>query len=594
MLSHAKEFFSSADHIGVIINTDGVALHKSSRVTMWPVYLEIANFSPSIRFRQDNMVVCALWVGRSKPDMNILLKPTLQTINQLNVLGFTFSEPGRGVITIRVKLLFAVFDLIAKAKILNMTQFNGWYGCPTCLHPGVHQNNRHLYLPYSSYPLRTMASIENALKQVEKKGVAINGIKGLSPLHNYLDLVNCVPTDYMHGVLEGVTKALLVACTSTRNRRKPFSIRSHLDAIDKILCLQTPPHEFTRSPRSISSELSYWKASEFRYWLLFYSLPLLVNVLPPLYLHHMSLLVCAMHILLSKDITVEECCAAEEMLLDFYHLLPELYGDESCTMNAHSFTHLPHYVKLWGPCWTHSAFSFESHNGTLKRAVHSTRKVAEQLSFCLNVKLTLQKIYHDIESKESQDCLHFLGFQRHAHSSLTKLQQGYAIGAVKTGKLNTSDYEALKRLCPLVQNQVMTFKRLLYNDMMFHTAEYRNGEGKRCSAFCCFTNADKEENYGEIQAFAECSPVGTVAFIKPCKRTGSSILETSGLPCRDILETHAQYSLVSRYIIEINSSSNDRSIAVNVKNITFNCICVKARDSSKMYIVKVPNNFEHF
>ena len=49
---------------------------------------------------------------------------------------------------------------------------------------------------------------------------------------------------------------------------------------------------------------------------MFYSLPLLVNVLN----------LCAMHILLSKDITVE---AVEEMLLDFYYLLPELYGDES-------------------------------------------------------------------------------------------------------------------------------------------------------------------------------------------------------------------------------------------------------------------------
>ena len=62
------------------------------------------------------MVVCALWVGCSKPDMNILLKPMLQTINQLNVLGFTFSEPDRGVITIRVKLLFAVNDFDYQSK----------------------------------------------------------------------------------------------------------------------------------------------------------------------------------------------------------------------------------------------------------------------------------------------------------------------------------------------------------------------------------------------------------------------------------------------------------------------------------------------
>ena len=53
-----------------------------------------------------------------------------------------------------------------------------------------------------------MASIENALEQVEKNVVAINGIKGLSPLHNYLDLVNCVPTDCFGRCYKGITSCL--------------------------------------------------------------------------------------------------------------------------------------------------------------------------------------------------------------------------------------------------------------------------------------------------------------------------------------------------------------------------------------------------
>ena len=123
MFSHNMEFFSYREHLGVILNTDGVSLFKSSQSTMWPVYLEIANFPPMIRFRHDNVIICGVWVGQSKPDMNILLKPILEDIDKMNTLGFSFCSP-EGMKTIRVKLLFGVFYLVAKAKVLNMKQFN--------------------------------------------------------------------------------------------------------------------------------------------------------------------------------------------------------------------------------------------------------------------------------------------------------------------------------------------------------------------------------------------------------------------------------------------------------------------------------------
>ena len=105
----------------------------------------------------------------------------------------------------------------------------------------------------------------------------------------------------MHSILEGVTKSLLVAWTSSKYHKEPYSIRKDLNDIDHFLLKQHPLHEFTRPPRSIISHLAFWKANEFRVWLLFYSLPLLLNSLPPLYFHHFSLLVCAMHISYRKN-----------------------------------------------------------------------------------------------------------------------------------------------------------------------------------------------------------------------------------------------------------------------------------------------------
>ena len=54
--------------------------------------------------------------------------------------------------------------------------------------------------------------------------------------------------------------------------------------VDKVLLQQRPPHDFSRATRSIEQHRNYWKASEFRSWLLFYSIPILTSFLPPLYM----------------------------------------------------------------------------------------------------------------------------------------------------------------------------------------------------------------------------------------------------------------------------------------------------------------------
>ena len=57
-------------------------------------------------------------------------------------------------------------------------------------------------------------------------------------------------------------------------------------------------------------------ASEYRAWILYYSLPVLKGYLPPVYHTHLALLVCSMHILLGECITTEAISIAEKMLDD--------------------------------------------------------------------------------------------------------------------------------------------------------------------------------------------------------------------------------------------------------------------------------------
>lgn len=214
----------------------------------------------------------------------------------------------------------------------------------------------------------------------------------------------------------------------------PNLLRNLIDYVDSYLPLisyssinghHTSSHVL---PDRFVLTLLIGKLSEFRNWLLFYSLPLLVNYLPPLYFHHFALLVCSMHLLLQKQVTPIMCNAAEEMLQDFYKLVPELYGISMCTMNVHSLIHLPYFVRLWGPLWTQSAFCFESMNGNLTGIVHSTRKIAEQLSFSLDINQSLHQLSKQLEEKESEQLLNYIIPSHHSRSNMTNLWHGYAIG----------------------------------------------------------------------------------------------------------------------------------------------------------------------
>ena len=100
---------------------------------------------------------------------------------------------------------------------MNMKQHNGFMGCPTCVHPGETKQRTCVYLPGADYPLRTHSSIVSDGIEAQEIGEAVNGIKGRSSLESIVDLVNGIPIDYMHCVLEGVTKKLLdMWITSTR------------------------------------------------------------------------------------------------------------------------------------------------------------------------------------------------------------------------------------------------------------------------------------------------------------------------------------------------------------------------------------------
>ena len=153
----------------------------------------------------------------------------------------------------------------------------------------------------------------------------------------------------MHNVPSGVVKYFITLLISDVTKGKIFYIGHKLKSIDARLLKIHLPNIIGRFPRSIS-DIGIWKATEFKNWLLHFSVPVLHGILPAVYLLHWSLLVGSLQILCGDKISVHEIASAREMLIDFVRLAVPLYGLQKCTMNVHLLTHLA--VCQRGPLWS--------------------------------------------------------------------------------------------------------------------------------------------------------------------------------------------------------------------------------------------------
>ena len=389
-------FLSNPLNISFTLNTDGISVFKSSNSGLWPIFLQINELPIKQRKLKENTVLAGLWFGDEKPDMLNFLKPLSSSLKILYEEGVEIASPDLEHASIcKAIVLSSAFDLPAKACALNMVQFNGNYSCAHCLQKGKQITTSgggsvHIF-PYQydnlSGPVRTHSdTIVNAKKAfiTQKPEFGIKGPTYLSSIPKY-DLIRGTTIDYMHCVLLGVTRLLLGLWFSTEHHNDLWYCGKKVTICDEKLAQIKPPNYITRTPRSISKHRKYWKASEYRNWLLFYSIPVMTNILPPVYLSHHILLVYCMSVLLSSSITQREIYHAEKVLQHYVYKFEHYYDERYMTLNVHNLLHLPSVVSNLGPLYTTSCFSFESLNGQVLRLAKGTQGINVQIVHALHI-----------------------------------------------------------------------------------------------------------------------------------------------------------------------------------------------------------------
>lgn len=122
-----------------------------------------------------------------------------------------------------------------------------------------------------------------------------------------------------------------------------------------------------------------WKASEWRSFLLYYSLSVLRGILSKKYFKHWFLLVFTFQTLLKDKVITCDISIAKVVLNKFVEKAESLYGIENLSFNMHLLLHMPRYVKDWGAPWASSAFTYEHGNGLLVGRFNGTQNVADQI-----------------------------------------------------------------------------------------------------------------------------------------------------------------------------------------------------------------------
>lgn len=485
---------SKQENVSFTFNTDGAPVFKSSKISVWPLFLVINELPYKLRMLKENMLMAGLWFGPHKPAMGTFLSPFLDCFKKLHE-GIQCFCPLLGNFICRAYLLCGTADLPARCLVCNSVQYNGSFSCWKCMQKGETsergKGHTHVF-PYISAnpkgPERTVYDVhrdaQQAMNNLEqrKTGYSVNGVKGPSWLTFFpnFNIVKGISIDYMHGVLLGVQKLLLRLWFSSEFKSKDFNFHGHVHIVDYRLNNLKPTLDISRLPRSIETDLKYWKASEYRSFLLYFGAPVMYGILDNNRFNHYLQLVNGICILLKFGSTEKEVSEAEAMLFNFCADFECLYEKCFMTLNIHQLVHLADSVRALGPLYTHSCFSFEDKNGFLLKMIQGTQNIDSQIvtgvSFVQKIPELKQRFLENtVEGSKLEKLLNAI----ESPNLLIRgemIERGvYILGGVKLRDLIEDEYT---KLCDFlgyapVNEKFRTFKRIDFFNYIIYGLHYK-------------------------------------------------------------------------------------------------------------------------
>ena len=565
-------------NISLLWNTDGVPVFKSSNFSIWPLYFVINELPYRLRMKMKNVILAGLWFGSVKPNMQLFLRPFWKVLRKMETEGLQVKawNASKSFVA-RVILLAGTCDLPAKCLVQNFKQFNGFYGCGKCLQPGStytlgQSSRKHVYLyepANPTGPLRTKEQTSDDVKWFKENGTSKNGVLGPSWFHclRHLDMIKGTGLDYMHGCLLGVTRQMLSLWLNTEHKNDKFYIGNHIAVLNRRLLSIQPPNEISRCPRSFTDR-KHWKASEYRSFLFYYSLPVLFGVLPLEYFHHFALFAIAVRLFASESISPSELTKGTLYLDLFCKKFGEYYSEQYIGINLHSLLHLSSTVEELGPLWAYSCFAFEGFNGILLKNVHGTQGIALQCMRTYN----MTQAFPFKEQIPLGEELEQLKFVKETTGTISLFQHSNHIrpsGKAVVSALSSEEKRLLDNFLPESLMSYKQYQRIRIGMEVYSTQESSTLR-KRCNSCVFFKNSSY--SFGQVQNFVEVvtnSQQCLLALIKPY----------------DCVGAFNDFAICKNIIFSVK----EKEECIVIKAVDFCGKCVSVVLSEVLYISKLVN-----
>lgn len=155
-LSAEGEILSDARNVSITFNSDGSPVFKHTNNSLWPIQFRVNEMPPDVRFDKSKTMVAGLWFGKAEPEMSTFFTPFVKESLELYRDGFQWTDPNGDLVTSRVAALNGVFDSVARPKGQGTRQFNAYWGCNFCFHPGamIPEHRHPRYIINETPPIR--------------------------------------------------------------------------------------------------------------------------------------------------------------------------------------------------------------------------------------------------------------------------------------------------------------------------------------------------------------------------------------------------------------------------------------------------------
>ena len=373
------------DIIYLTLNIDGIPFFKSSKSSCWPILL-CSNIYPETVYP----VAITHGVDITKPNVTLFLRETILEIKSLEENGIHYKGKH-----IRIKTDCIACDAPARSMVKCVKGHSGYYACDRCEQKGEYREGRVIF-PELDASLRT----NNSFRSQSNEEHHLNYSEFLKL---DIDMVYSFSIDYMHAVCLGVMKRLLhiwLGKDSVFNHRiyRITNIREMNSRIE-LLIRSIPGNIFARRPRKID-HVSYWKATEFRLFLLYTGHIILKDLLPIKYYNNFLCLSFSMLILLNSNSTKEKILYAKNLLHFFINDCETIYGNFFSIYNVHMLSHIADDRLKYKNLDYCSSFKFENYLGMMKNLIKSgflplrqlVNRIEERKYIPLISKINLNKI----------------------------------------------------------------------------------------------------------------------------------------------------------------------------------------------------------